>query len=172
MPAPKGLRLSPAQKSALWPMLEEAWASHVCNNQVADKSSAAKEAWRKQYLGETLGVWSLKMIPTGGPLFAKVMGKLQEVARNGIDWIIKADQSSNSELLYHARAVLSEHDIPETYACGVARNACKLATLPTLEDLTPPQLGLVIKIVYGQAPRIAKAAKASRDQQPAEPLPF
>lgn len=72
-----------------------------------------------------------------------------------------AGEAAPEMLVFHARQVLAEHDIPEPYACGVARNACQLDHLPTLEDLGPAQLAQVIKILHTQAPRISAAAKRS-----------
>ena len=166
---PAKLQLSPGQQAALWPMLAEAWAAHVCREQVADTSSNGKDAWRKQYLGSKMGIWSLKMIPKGGLTFCRVMAALQEVARNGIDWIVKAGQASPADLIYHARAVLGEHDIPEAYACGIARNAFHFDALPALHDLSEEQLATTIRIVYAQGPRIATAARKS---QAVEGVPF
>lgn len=172
-PKPKArLRLTDGQRGALWPMLAEAWLVHATAQGLRVSDSVAKEAWRHHYLGTTVGIWSLKQIPPVGPVFARVMGKLQEVARNGIEWIVKAGDVAPSDLVYHARAVLAEHDIPESYACGVARNACRLEEVPALEALEPAQLVQVIRIVHAQGPRISAAAKKSEAQLPKEEVPF
>ncbi len=152
-------------------MLHEAWTVHAIREGLRANDSVAKDKWRKQYLGGTIGVWSIKQVPRGGPLFARVMGKLQELARNGIDWIVAAGEAAPETLLFHARLVLAEHDIPEPYACGIARNACQLAQVPTLEELEPAQLVQVIRILHAQAPRISAAAKKGDAPKTAE-IPF
>lgn len=160
------LMLSPGQQGALWPMLAEAWLAHAIANDLRVNDSKAKEIWRREYLGAKLGVWSLKQVPPSGPLFARVMGALQEIARNGIEWIVKAGDCDNAGLVFHARAVLATWDIPEGYACGIARNACSLSSLPAgLDDLEPAQLGALIRVLHAQAPRIHQAA--SRGRSPA-----
>lgn len=160
--APARLMISKAQRSALWPMLAEAWLAHALESGERVSDSKAKELWRKRHLGARLGVWSLKQIPRAGKTFAKVMGALQEVARNGIDWIIKAGDADAAGLVFHARAVLAGWDIAEGYACGIARNAFTLAAVPAgLDALEPAQLDALIRILHAQGPRI----KASADRR-------
>jgi len=163
--------LNDAQQGALWPMLHEAWTVHAIDAGVRVTDSKAKDQWRKQYLGAALGVWSLKQVPRGGPLYARVMGKLQEIARNGIDWILKAGDAQPPELLHHARQFLAVHDIPEPYACGIARQSLRLEHQPDLEDLAPEQLAQVIRILHAQAPRI-KASAAKKTTHPPTETPF
>lgn len=168
------LMMTDSQRGALWPMLAEAWLAHALESGERVNDSKAKELWRKRYLGARLGVWSLKQIPRGGRMYARVMGALQEIARNGIDWIIKAEECDAATLVFHARAVLAVWDIPEGYACGIARNACSLPAVPEhLGRLEPAQLGDLIRILHAQAPRIhaaahrpAAAAKTTNGDEP------
>lgn len=167
---PGGIQLSPGQQGPLWAMLAEAWLMQASATDQRVSDSTAKDKWRKEYLKATVGIGSLTEIPRGGPIFARVMGKLQEIARNGIDWILKAGEANQSSLVYHARQVLHTHDIPEPYACGVARNACHLQTLPSLEDLAPHDLARVIRILHAQAPRISASAKRNAANPESEPF--
>src|SRR5688572_13866167 len=112
------MQLSAGQQGMLWPMISQAWVMQARSEGVRESDSKAKETWRHAYLGARLGVWSLKQIPRGGPTFAKVMGALQETARNGIDWIMKAGEDNPSTLLHHLRECLRTHGIDESYACG------------------------------------------------------
>lgn len=172
--APARLMISDAQQKTLWPMLAEAWLAHALETGERVNDSRAKELWRKRYLGARLGVWSLKQIPRAGRTFARVMGALQEVARNGIDWILKAEEGGGEALVHHARAVLAAWDISEGYACGIARNSFHLERVPAgLEELTPPQLDELVRLLHAQGPRVkASAAKAGAGGAGGEGDPF
>lgn len=156
------MNLTIAQEGALWPMLTNACAT-AASLGLCEDSAKGKEVWRRNHLAREAGIESLKHIPRGGKVFAKVMAALQVVVGDGIEWIIKADSCKPHELIYHAQQMLRRLQIPEDYACGVARNALKLTGETALEDLEPEQLDRVIKIFYAQGKRIAEAAKPKRE---------
>lgn len=157
--------LSPKQEAALWPMVTAA-CDAAAQLGYCEPTTAAKTAWRHQYLEKACSIHSLKAIKSSGPMFARVMAALQLVAGDGIGWIIKAEAAKPAELLWHVRAMLKGMGIAEDYARGIARNACKLRgkDLPLLDDLAPEQLERVMKIIYGQGARIWHAQYRNKEE--------
>jgi hypothetical protein len=149
------VQLTPAQQGALWPLLAEAWRVHARANDLRENDSKAKEAWRHELLVQSCGVYSLKEIPRGGPLFARFMAALQVIARNDVNWIIAANRSDAATLHHLVVRLITDKAIDHHAALAVARRALKLETpLHDFSTLKPAQLMVLLRLFHKEGDRI------------------
>jgi hypothetical protein len=152
------MKLSKAQQSKLWPMLAAAWRRHAENQGLRASDAKAKDQWRRAYLAGKCGIWSLKQIPRGGKLFAQVMGALQEVAQNGIEWLVREQQDEREGMLKHVFDMCQKAGIAYSYALGIARNMFQQPDLAGLDGLSYAELSRFSKALHAQIDRIKEAA--------------
>ena len=115
------------------------------------------DAFRKAYLLEKAQIGSLKDIPKSGPVFAKVMAALEELAGDGVKWNIKSDsgEADRAVAQHNLGELLNEHRIDHRWATGLARRALRNETIE-LWEMDAEQTETVLGILRAQlrkAPR-------------------
>lgn len=109
------------------------------------------DAFRKAWLKEKTGIFSLTEIPKSGGLFARVMGALEELSGDGIAWTVRADSGkADAAVAQHALGeLLNECKLDHRYVTGIARQALKLPMIE-LWEMDGAQTETVLGIVRAQ----------------------